>query len=283
MISRNQKLAVWFGLLFILAIACSTFGSSNNQSNLQNGNQADVEAIQDNQNTGQSQVIENSNNQSEEAVQESDEDPSEETSGEAEFFQQLNNGVLTLEGITANSQDEDTYGPILTLQLTNPGTEEILVSVPCGLVFTPSDDDNQRLMMVQPLEVALAAGETKSPAPYVVCIDVAASAPSYNDTYSVGYLTDNPNLLKFAECICNKELNTALESMDGVGVQFAAWSIETGGDFSQVLEENGAMSDFVEEEFGDGLDDAVTQFMEMMTLFGDDWLEECEIDLEKSD
>ena len=100
-------------------------------------------------------------------------------------------------------------------------------------------------------------------------------------TYSVGYLTDNVNLLKFAECICNKELSTEPDSMDGVGVQFAAWSINIGGDFSQALEENEAMAEYFEQEYGDGLDAAVAELMEMISMFGDDWLEDCEIDLEK--
>jgi hypothetical protein len=64
-------------------------------------------------------------------------------------------------------------------------------------------------------------------------------------------------------------------------VQFAAWTISTGGDFSQALEEDGAMAGFFEEEYGDELEGMVEMLMEMMSLFGGDWLERCEIELEQ--
>ncbi len=200
---------------------------------------------------------------------------------ETEFGQQLNSGDITLDGIQANSQESDTFGPILTIQLTNPGTDEVIVTLPCGLVFTPSDADNQPLMMVQPLQVTLAAGETQEVTPYVVCIDVGTAAPNFNNTYTVGSLVDIEQLLKYAECICNEELSDEIGSMDGVGVQFAAWTITTGGDFSQAIEAGGAMAEFFEEEYGEEMEEMVEILTEMMSLFSADWLERCEIELEQ--
>ncbi len=275
--TRTKHFALCLLLLVLLSLACRATAGNPNTPDQQN----------DIQNQDQS-APENQPNQEAPPEEEDTKTPTEEVTieptqeiGDFDFFQQIDNGVITIEGVLANSEDEDTFGQIMTLQLTNPGTEEVIVTVPCGLVFTPSDEENQRMMMVQPLEVSLAAGETKSPTPYVVCIDVDAGAPKFNNTYSIGSLVDNPDLLKFAQCICNQELSTELGSMDGVGVQMAAWSVSVGGDFSNILEENSAMADMLEQEFGDSLGEAMDQFRQMVSMFGDEWLDECEIELEK--
>lgn len=274
----KKILGFWLVILLLFTMACKAETSNTTPPEQQSGNQQEQQLPQENQ-----------ANQPSPADEKLTETPIEETPElnappqDLDFFQQVDLAKITVGGVLANSQDEDTFGQILTLQLTNPGTEEVIVTVPCGLVFTPSDEGNQRLMMVQPLEVALAAGETQSPTPYVVCIDLAAAAPSFNHTYSLGSLTDNPDLLKLAECICNKELSTDIGSFDGVGVQMAAWSVSVGGDFSQILEDEEATANMLGEEFGGSLDEALEGFMQMVSMFGDDWLNTCEIELESSD
>lgn len=271
----KRKLFFWGIVLLLSSIACSTLLPNNNQNQNPDSGQADIQVTQEDPVDQPAEPTETV------ASQVDDTSPTLDPQlSEMEFFQMLNSGDLNLEGIQANSDEADTYGPILTLQLTNPGTEEVVISIPCGLVFVPGDDQYQRLMMVQPLEVALAPGETQSSTPYVVCIDVSASAPEYNETYSIGTLADNPDLLKFAECICNQELSDEMASMDGLGVQMAAWSISTGGDFANLSDEEGAMADLFDEEFGEDIDEMLSQFTEMFASFGGEWLERCEIELE---
>lgn len=272
----KRKLLYWGIILFLSMIACSTLLPNNNQDQNLNVGQDDIQATQADSVDQQIQPTNTVVSQVEEASPTLDSQL-----GEMEFFQMLESGAINLEGIQANSDEEDTYGPILTLQLTNPNTEEVVVSIPCGLVFIPGDNQYQRLMMVQPLEVELAPGETQTSTPYVVCIDVSASAPEYNESYSIGTLAENPELLKFAECICNQELGDDLASMDGLGVQMAAWSIEMGGDFTNILEEEGAMADLFEDEYGEDLEEMMSQFAEMFSSFGDEWLTKCEIDVGK--
>lgn len=271
----KRKLFFWGLILLLSSIACSTLLPNNSQDQNPNAVQEDIQVTQEDPVDQQPQPTNTVVSQVEDTSPTLDP-----LLGEMEFFQLLDSGGLNLEGIQANSDEADTYGPILTLQLTNPGTEEVVISIPCGLVFVPGDDQYQRLMMVQPLEVELAPGETQSSTPYVVCIDVSASAPEYNETYSIGTLADNPDLLKFAECICNQELGDDLASMDGLGVQMAAWSISTGGDFANLSDEEGAMADLFEEEFGEDIDEMLSQFTEMFASFGGEWLERCEIELE---
>jgi len=272
---KEKSLILCLIVLLTFAIACRATTPSNNQANTPQENQNQVEAPQEDQNNVQAD--DNKNEQP--AEQPEDVAPGDyQEIIETEFRQQLNSGDITLDGIQANSQESDTFGPILTIQLTNPGTDAVIVTLPCGLVFTPSDADNQPLMMVQPLQVTLAAGETQEVTPYVVCIDVGTAAPNFSNTYTVGSLVDIEQLLKFAECICNEELSDEIDSMDGVGVQFAAWTITTGGDFSQAIEAGGAMAEFFEEEYGEEMEEILT---EMMSLFSADWLERCEIELEQ--
>jgi len=268
----KKFLVFWLAILLIFTMACQA------EPEQQNNPQPEPQQTQENQGNQPSQAEKTPEDLPVDDPSEVSPDP-----GELEFLQQVQQGVVTVGGVLANSQDEDTFGQILTLQLTNPGTEEVIVTVPCGLVFEPSDAVNQRLMMVQPLEVALAAGETQSPTPYVVCIDLAAAAPSFNQAYSLGSLADNPDLLKLAECVCNKELSTELDSFDGVGVQMAAWSVSVGGDFSQVMEDEDATANMLGDDFGGSMDEAMDAFMQMMSMFGDEWLKTCEIELEPQD
>lgn len=195
-----------------------------------------------------------------------------------DFGSLLMGGKLQLNGVSANSSDEDTYGQILSMSLTNLSTGEIIVTLPCGLVFVPDDDENQRLMMVQESSIVLGPGETKTPTPFVVCIDVAAGAPSFSDSYQPEYMVNDLKMAQLAECVCQKELDLSLGSLDGVGVQFAAWAIDMGGDFSQTLDENPEMTAYFEGEYGDSLEAAVAEMMQMVSMFGDSWLQDCGID-----
>lgn len=270
----KKFLVVWLALLLIFTMACKADTANTTAPELQNDTQEAAQLPQENQPNQQPLAEENPTGSTIEEISAAPED--------MDFFQQVEYGVISVGGVQANSQDEDTFGPILTLQLTNLSTEEVIVTVPCGLVFSPSDAANQRLMIVQPLEVALAAGETQSPTPYVVCIDLAASAPGYNHTYSIGTLTDNPDLLKLAECICNEELDLDPASFDGVGVQMAAWSTSIGGDFSQISENEQVTANLLGEE-GGSVEEAMESFIQMVSLFGDDWLKTCDIEFETSD
>lgn len=188
-----------------------------------------------------------------------------------EFDDLLNAGDLELVGIQGNA-DGETTGPVLTMTLTNTTNEAISVDIPCGLVFAPTDGDVQPMMVVQPLSVALAAGETIEAAPFVICVDIAAAAPDTSTSYTIGYIAAE-DMLTFAECVCGEDLS--LDEMDGLGVQFAAWSIQVQGDFaSMIMEEGAAGGEFLQGEDMEALGD---MFEEMLAMFADEWLDKCGI------
>lgn len=279
---KQTKLILIIGIVTILILACATIGGGGNQNNT---NQA---------NNSQNQEQDNTQDLPDEANQPADNDQSQnqgEGTGsdtpdsspeadseldaalwETEFGKLLASGDLAVEGIQANSEDSDTVGTILTVQFVNLGNDEIIVSLPCGLVFIPSETDEQALMMIQPLEITLAVGETAEFTPYVVCIELAAPAPAYTSTYTIGYL-ESDQLLAFAECVCGEEIDDFVGSMDPLGVQFAAWTVATQGDFTGLIEDEAAAAG----EFLEGIEgsEAVTAMFEMMSTFSSEWLDRC--------
>jgi hypothetical protein len=287
LMKRFQLVAIAL-VVMTLMLACATIGIGEDNNN-NNQNQPNQEQ---NTNTQENQTDEGSDNSQEDSAgnnddeEDKDKDKNEEsdtpaTTGggvegslwETDFGKLLESGSLVMESNNANV-DSETVGTILTIQFTNPTNDEILVTVPCGLVFTPTETEEQALMMIQPLEVSLAAGESAEYTPYVVCIDMAAPAPALNSGYTIAYLAEE-ELLVFAECICGQELSTELGSMDSTGVQFATWSITTGGDVMNIVGEEGAAV----EEFMEGmeLDEFAEMFADLFSTFGGEWLDRCGI------
>jgi hypothetical protein len=154
----------------------------------------------------------------------------------------------------------------------------VTVVIPCGLVFAPTEAAQQTMMVVQSLETSIAPGETVEVTPFVVCIDIASPAPGYGSGYEVSYMVDG-NLLILAECVCKETLVAEAEDFQALSVQFAAWTVATGGDFTSLLEEEGNAVEGLS-----GGEEATVYFdamMEMLTMVGaTDWVSACGIDLE---
>jgi hypothetical protein len=198
--------------------------------------------------------------------------------GETDFGKLLASGSLSIEDINSNA-DGETVGEILTVHFINQSDDEIQVAIPCGLVFLPVDPGEQPLMLVQPLDVTLSPGEEANLQPFVVCADLKTSAPSLGSGYTIGYIEDE-NLLAFAQCICNQEINTELGSLDSLGVQFATWTVSIGGDASSLVEETEGS---VLEEMMEGMevDEFIEYFTELLNTFGGEWLDRCSINFEE--
>jgi hypothetical protein len=94
-----------------------------------------------------------------------------ETSEEAEQPDSFQLGEAVLDNVVSTS-DGETAGRILTVQVTNPITNELFVTIPCGLIFNPPpDSDEQRLMVIQQASATIPPGESADFTPYVICID----------------------------------------------------------------------------------------------------------------
>jgi len=278
---KRSKLIVAAALLIMFMLACSTLGVGGDDNNNES---ADLEQIQDNNNdqgNEESQAPENSNQAAaeEEDINSFDTIILDASLENTEFGRLLASGDLFIGDNKANA-DQETVGQILTLHFVNQSKGDIQVALPCGLVFVPDDENQQPLMLVQPLEVNLAAGEEADLQPYVVCADLGTAAPDVGSGYSIGYLEDG-KLLQFAQCVCGEEISSDLGSLDSVGIQFATWSISVDGDMLSLFE--GVEDDSVLNEMTGGMlpEEFVEYFSGILEVFGsEEWLTKCGINLE---
>lgn len=195
----------------------------------------------------------------------------------------LADGAVGVPAIEANS-DGEIEGSILTVQLTNPDSGEVVVDVPCGLIFQPETaDDEQRLMSIQPASTTLSGGGSGQVQPYVICIDADRAAPSLGTSYQVGQMATG-DLLKLAECLCQEDLTASPATdlgMGQMGVQFAVWSVSSGTGveelFGQGDEMGGALGEALGEE-GEGL---LTLMEDLIVGPAQDWLDRCGIEVEE--
>jgi hypothetical protein len=195
-------------------------------------------------------------------------------------------GDTLIERIESISEDE-TSGRILTVHVTNPTTDEIVVTIPCGLIFNPGPgSDEQRLMVIQEASASLQPGEEATLTPYVVCIDSSSAIPELGSTYSIGVMATG-DLLKLAECICDETLADIeldpLAFTDQLGLQFAVWTVSDGLSFEEMFEEmeeaGGALGEIGAEDFTEEMEDLFGGIMEMFQGVGQDWLEKCQIEI----
>ena len=134
----------------------------------------------------------------------------------------LTAGELKLDGITVDSNGTDFYGPILSVQVTNPGTTDVLVNIPCGLIFEPDTNTQQRLMVVQPVSATVAGKAGSELKPYVICIDDSKHAPANASTYKLGTMATG-DLLQLAACACTQPLTVNADLNREFGLQVAVW------------------------------------------------------------
>ena len=209
-----------------------------------------------------------------------------EPSTEADVQGPVQIGDALIEHVEAISEDE-TSGQILTVHVTNPTTDEIVVTIPCGLIFDPgSESDEQRLMVIQEASASLLPGEETTLAPYVICIDSSSAIPESGSTYHIGVMATG-DLLKLAECICKETLADIemdpLAFMDQFGLQFAVWTVSDGLSFEEMFEgmedAGGALGEIGAEDFTEEMEELFGGVMEMFQGVGQDWLEKCQIEI----
>ncbi|HEY46623.1 MAG: hypothetical protein AMJ88_10890 [Anaerolineae bacterium SM23_ 63] len=195
-------------------------------------------------------------------------------------------GDASIEYVESISEDE-TSGQILTVQVTNPTTGEIVVTIPCGLIFDPGpESDEQRLMVIQEASASLLPGEEATLTPYVICIDSSNAIPESGSTYHVGVMATG-DLLKLAQCICKETLvdieMDPLAFMDQFGLQFAVWTVSDGLSFEEMFEgmeeAGGALGEISAEDFTEEMEELFGGVMEIFQGVGQDWLERCQIEI----
>ncbi|MEN8173587.1 MAG: hypothetical protein ABFS03_12000 [Chloroflexota bacterium] len=204
----------------------------------------------------------------------------EEILPEPDLMSLLSAGQVELGSLFANV-DQETSGPILTMQLVNQSDGELIVEIPCGLIFVPDDDDEQPLMVVHPETITIPLGEKAEFTPYVVCADIGAGAPSIGATYTVGTFTEDTKMLQLVDCICEKGFDTSLYSEGGLEVQMAVWYTQMGGDPAGYIRDHAdQMADGSLEDF-DGSEESVQEMAAIFENHLGDWLESCGIEFEE--
>jgi hypothetical protein len=134
----------------------------------------------------------------------------------------LKAGQVKLDSLTIDSNGSAFYGPILTVQLTNPGTKQVLVNIPCGLIFVPDDNTMQRLMVIQPVSATVTGKAPSTLKPFVICIDDSKHAPANAATYQLGTMATG-DLLQLAACACTQPLTVNADLNQEFGLQVAVW------------------------------------------------------------
>jgi hypothetical protein len=193
---------------------------------------------------------------------------------------------LDLESVSATG--EGIQGQVLMVQLTNPGNDEVIVTIPCGFYFTPGDDEEQRLMVIQPASVSVPAGDSATIEPYVICIDSSKAGPEASSTYHLGEVVTG-DLLTLAECLCEEDLPSPFDltgGMEAMGVQFAVWAVSDGIDAgTELIDAQGALEELLGGELGtEFLGEEFTEMLQqLMLLYGEGaqpWLDRCGIELD---
>ena len=195
-------------------------------------------------------------------------------------------GDAVLDDVISTS-DGETAGRILRVQISNPKTDELLVTIPCGLIFNPPPgSDEQRLMVIQQASASLPPGESADLTPYVICIDSSSAVPATGSSYQIGVMATG-ELLKLAQCMCNETLadieDDPLAFPDQLGLQFAVWTVSDELSFDEIFEEmeeaEGALGEIGTGEYAEGLEELLGGIMGMFQDAGQEWLEKCDIEI----
>jgi hypothetical protein len=129
---------------------------------------------------------------------------------------------LKLQGNTIDSNGSDFFGPIMSVQVTNPSTKAVVTTIPCGLIFVPDDGSYQRLMVLQAVSATVTSTGPAELKPFVACIDDGKHAPANAATYQIGTMATG-DLLKLAACVCGQPLGVNQDLNQEFGLQVALW------------------------------------------------------------
>ena len=129
---------------------------------------------------------------------------------------------LKIQSDTIDSNGSDFFGPILSVQVTNPGTKDVVTTIPCGLIFVPDDNTQQRLIVIQSVSATVTPKGPAELKPFVACIDDSKHAPANAATYQIGTMATG-DLLKLAACVCGEPLSVSQDINQEFGLQVALW------------------------------------------------------------
>ncbi|MBN1429138.1 MAG: hypothetical protein JXB07_12250 [Anaerolineae bacterium] len=187
----------------------------------------------------------------------------------------IDSGQITLDAITV-ALPEQTIGPVLRVEITNTSDEEIVVTIPCGLIFEPEDSGEQPMMVIQETSVTVPASGSASVEAMVACIDASRSAPSGEASYTVGRNAEG-ELMTLATCLCHRDMDIEDDIFSSMGTQFAVWSISDGIDLHAMFDIAGQDEGAIGDLFGGELSELLALSQELFIDEAEAILEECEV------
>jgi hypothetical protein len=266
---NTEKVTQWrlpaaLAVLALVALACTCSNLANPAQLLRNAVPEDAD-----------QVI----GQIEGTLQAVSTPPTPGPSGGQSLLDLTASGRLDLLGVEGTA-DSETLGRILSVQVTNPDSGQVVVEVPCGLVFEPAGGEVQRMMVIQPSSAAIQGGGSAELKPFVVCIDPEQEAPTVGTTFQIGTMAAG-DLDKLAGCICNEPLEGDLSlsaGADFLGVQMAVWAVSTGDSPRAMMERD--MGGAAGEALGETGAEFLGNMMDMLLAPANQWLERCDVQIE---
>jgi hypothetical protein len=175
---------------------------------------------------------------------------------------------------------------------------DVIVTIPCGLIFSPGSDDGevsgdptdpeipwdgkmQRLMVIQEVEAEVPAGESVAIYPYVSCVDPEGAVPELEASYDPAGVASG-NLMQLADCICAEELvdeegDPMLFFGQQATLQTALFEVAKGQSIDDLM-----------DSFS-GSENSIGQYMEVQEIYGMisdllpefiDWRAHCGVELE---
>jgi hypothetical protein len=183
---------------------------------------------------------------------------------------QVARGELDLDNIRANGE---IAGPGIDIVVANPGPTDLDTWIPCGTVFVPDDDEDQRLMVVQEVWGTIPAGGQANLSAYVVCIDSSSSVPDDGAGYALGPMAPD-RLRQLAECACREDLAGSADPLEGMSLLLAGWMIASDMQLGEVDSESQAALD---QLFGEGAGQALAGMREFFEEPARMWMDRCGI------
>lgn len=187
-------------------------------------------------------------------------------------------GKLQIISAHGNQGITSLSGRTIDLQLRNNTDAVLEVVMPCGLMFTPINEGSSRMLTVQSNQIILDVAEVKTVKPFVLSMDSLKGLPTSEKNYSVSKLTEGKQL-KFARCLCQKDLPAETETRDLISLQLAVWMIDDDSILSNVSDE---LNDWLRGITGipfnfPGLDDTLQKLIANLAPEAQAWLDTCGI------
>ncbi len=141
------------------------------------------------------------------------------------------NPAITVTALYGSDTGYSRHG-FFNLELRGRATTIVIETLPGGLFFIPKNKETQNLIVIKPQVFLFSTVETT----YVIgafCCNAGLHAPDASDDYTIGPVTDNPDLRKIVNICADRDL-----TFHGFLVQEAVWQVTDGDGLTPGMEDS---------------------------------------------